>query len=280
MTHTPTHGAAATDRIPNLEALKAQLGFGDGANALLGLEPTAPVFAGTRPTKVSQRNPEGFGFTSRPGPEAPVTKTVGALLGEFFNFDQDRLKQVQHDLYLGGFYGRNAQPEDIAWGVAGDESTYNAWQNAVVRASRFHAVGKNITVDDVMDMAVQAGGGPAGSGQSRGATYAQLSDPVSLSQQLDDLGTKVIGRKATAEEKRLFTAFIHNRQRNVAQSVAGGANAAEGSVVDVTGVSPEAQAEEFLRRRNPADAGAVDFVNTAEGFVDSVMSHVTSRLGA
>lgn len=232
-------------------------------DTLFSTNPGAQVFTGDGGTKTR--------YTLSGDYEEKVdgTKTVAELVKSFYAIEGDDLRDLQNDLFVGGFYG-DATPDDIAWGQQ-DNATYSAYVGAVVRASRYYAAGRKLTVDEVLDLTAQSAGKE--SGGRKAPAVAQLSDPVGLSSSLDSAAQKVLGRKATNEEKRLFMAAIHEDQRANAGRIAqindaqSGINP-DGSIsttssrqsFDVVGVDPAARAEEFARQADPTRAGARDVV--------------------
>ena len=78
-------------------------------------------------------------------------------------------------------------------------------------------------------------------GGGRSITYI---DPAQLRAGLDQQAAQVLGRKANAEEQRMFIAGIHAAQRAGGQTINTGA-----------------RAQEFLREQAPVEAGAMDLKN-------------------
>lgn len=230
------------------------------------------------------------------------TKSVGDLLKSFYTFDRGRLLEVQRQLYAGGFMG-DIDISDVNWGQH-DESTFVAWAAAVTRAARYFAAGRKLTVDEVLASAAsdrlgQQEDGSGGGGQQR---VVSLSDPLALNQLLDSQAQSTLGRKATAQEQRMFVGIVHELQRSsqlaaqpvsrtsgdydtdrsgdlsqaeVEAALAGGGDSGnQGGVVETTQPSPDAQAEAMLRSQHPVEAQAHDIDGQFRNFLQSLQGLV------
>lgn len=265
-----------------VEGVSSGVGLAGGTDiyeVLFGIDPGAKVFVAAG---------DGRRWADRIRDFAPEnvdqTRTVGQLMRDFYTFDEEKVRDLQYKLYIGGFFG-NADPTDIAWGVAGDDNTGQAWQLAVVRASRFYAANKELSVDDVIALAgKEAGeGNVLGSGSGGGGpTLIQLTDPAALGDEIDEAAKRVLGRKASPEEKRLFVATMHNAERRRdmavsalsdpgndatranALSLSQGGPATTGGVTEIAGVSPGSRSDEFARNIDPLKADARKVVGAAQ----------------
>lgn len=239
-------------------------------DALFSTDPNARVATGNE-TKTRYTLSGSYNETT------PVTKTVADLVKQFYTIEGPQLRELQNDLFVGGFYGQT-DPSSISWGQQ-DNATYSAYLQAVVRASRYYAAGKNLTVDDVLNLAAQTAGKE---GRAKTPAVAQLTDPAGLASTIDDATLKVLGRKATIDEKRAFTAAIHSTQRQTAQQLAGASDLTQGvgpdgqpihptasrQSVDIVGVDPTARAEMAARAADPTRAGARDLLTSASAMIE------------
>jgi hypothetical protein len=184
-------------------------------------------------------------------------RTIGDLAGSFFKLSGDKLRDLQQDLFIGGFYG-NADPDKIAWGAEGDDVSYGAWLKAVARAQKYYAAGRNLTVEDVIKMAgEQSGKSLADGGGEKPTTNVRLQDPAALGLMLDATSQKVLGRKANPEEKRLFLAAMRSAEISQGQQQH---NAPTGALNVMQDVDPEAQAVVAARNADPVRADAREVV--------------------
>ena len=256
----------------------------DPLDIFLGLDPFAKVYEGTQTSQ--QRWADRVKDYVPPAQDQ--TTTVGDLFRDFYALEGDEFRDLQYNLFIGGFYG-DVDPRSIAWGTAGDEATEGAWQQAVVRSARFYAANRKLTVDDVIALAAKSAGadGTPGPGDgSEAPKVVHLTDPAALSDTIDTAAQKVLGRKANAEERRLFVAAMHEAERTqqiAAQSLQDwqqpiGADMvalmasgmyqpprpSSGGTTEIVGVSPDARADEMAREFDPLKADARKVVGAAQ----------------
>ena len=201
------------------------------------------VVEGERPA------PEGVDEDSIVRTERETTE-VGDLLQEFYELDRQELIELQERLFAGGFYGQDAEVDDVAWGEH-DEVSFDAWTLVVLRAARFNAAGRDITTDDVMQMAAESANLSGDAGQER-KVIVQLDDPAAIARMVDTIMRRRTGRKGTPEEQREMVAMIHELQRewSIAQAQAIQADSGTFTIRDV---DVEARLENEIRRRNPTE---------------------------
>lgn len=259
-----------------------------------------------------------IGIEPRTGPGGigpPQTvDTVTNVLREFYRLRGQRsIMEVQAVLYAGGFYGAT-DINSIQWGVQ-DDASFAAWASAVEASARQHAAGTGLSINDVLRNAAVAGGidpdrlenldvfvGGIGredveeldpeAGEiirrEGDVITTSLSDPSALRKTIDDVATATLGRKANADEQRMFIGFMHNLQRAgqraqqqaepgavfdfvsqdmleaaatdpaTAMALEQGLPEPEDVFVDFASPDPTASAEQLLRQQNPAEAGAHD----------------------
>jgi len=257
-----------------------------------------------QPTEGEVRGREGTRYRPRVRVEEE-TGTVGDLLTDFYEWNRNELLDRQRQLYAAGFYG-DIDITKVSWGVH-DEASFVAWAQAVARASRFFEAGKKASVDDVLRAAARerlgnagimgGAGGAGGGGGGGGARTVSLSDPLSLYSVLDSTAQSILGRKATAEEQRMFVGIVHSLQRESQLAVQPESGAGQPLPADPNGdgrisqaeleaalasrrsdvsddtvsvgtpPSPEAQAESLLRTQNPTEAGAYDIASSFANFI-------------
>jgi hypothetical protein len=163
--------------------------------------------------------------------------------------------EQQQLLFMAGFYDPRATMEDIQFGTM-DDLTLDAYYNLLTWTARYNESGADITSDQLLQeraatmlgplreaMAKKAAGGGGG-----GRTIV-LSDSAGLAQGLDSVAQNVLGRKANADEQRMFIALIHGME-------GGGQNP-----------DPGARAEAMLREQAPVEAGAHDVARVFDDFL-------------
>lgn len=180
--------------------------------------------------------------------------TVGDLLEEFWALDDKDLIKLQERLFAGGFYGPEAEAEDIAWGTH-DEPSFQAWSLVVQRAARFNAAGRDITTDDVMALAAQASN-LSDDGLDEPKVVISLTDPSAIVRMVNNASRRLTGRKATPERQRELVAMIHELQREVAIEQSRAIEAESGTFT-LQQPDVEARIEQEIRRTSP---------NEVEGF--------------
>jgi hypothetical protein len=195
----------------------------------------------------------------------PEEKRTSELEREFWSRPEDEMPELQRRLWAGGFYPPGADPAEIALGDR-DPYTEKAWQNALDRAAKFRQAGRDLTLDEVIDMGANLrkeggiGGGGPGTGGGRAPLVTELANPEDLKYYAQKTAVSTLGRSLRPDELSRFVASFHNAQ-SVAQSAAytaGGAGGPGGSVVGAP--SPTTAAESFARQAAPVEAGAHDTV--------------------
>lgn len=229
--------------------------------------------------------------------------TVGALLQRFYRLSPENLRRIQALLFAGGFFGQ-ADVTDVRWGEH-DENSFSAWAGLIQRTARFNAAGEDVTYSQVLDQAAEAAGiDPeilgdvlgdeadleeylAGAQEQGDFIQIMLSDPNGLRSTIDQVASSVLGRRANADEQRMFISFIHGIQRQGQTAIQRGQAGAQAAVqlggdlsgqIDVAGelgygddmptagdtiveyAAPDeaASAEALIREQNPEEAGAHD----------------------
>lgn len=186
-----------------------------------------------------------------------------SLLKSFYlrsRTDPEGFVELQKKLFMGGFYAPNTKFDKIQAGVP-DDYTLDAYYQLLKTTMRYNESGADVTVEELLDErigsmtdemrnALYSGGG--GSGR-----IVQLTDPTAVGQALDQIAKQTVGRKATADEQRMFLTAFHAMQ-SAAQS-------AESGTVAMPDLG--AQAEQAMRDQNPAEAGAHDMANTFQSFL-------------
>ena len=199
------------------------------------------------------------------------TETKAVLAGQLYNEvtnlalnNKDEYTQLQQDMYLAGFYGK-AKLDTIDWGALNDQS-YAALTNVFQLTAQINSALKSqnrptVTWEQVLDnqkssmaplmqafLQKSGGSGPK----------ITLADPNALAQALDQVSQNTIGRRATADEQRMFVAGFHAMQ-SADQSVTGGG----------TAVSPDVQgeAQAQIEQNDRAEKTGYDMLNTFGNFV-------------
>jgi hypothetical protein len=196
--------------------------------------------------------------------------TAAEIFNEVYNISQTdagEWEKIQRELYMGGFYG-NADLADLSFGQPDDMdvkaiSTVLSWTARHNAASKAQGGRGDTSWRTILGGYAKELIGPRmeqmakAAQRQRDAPKISLADPKGLALAIDDVAKNVLGRKANAEEKRLFISTFHAMQS--------GAQSAESGTV----VNPDAegQAEAILRERNRAEAGAHDVANTFNDFL-------------
>jgi hypothetical protein len=170
--------------------------------------------------------------------------------------------KMQQDLYLAGFFNPSVSVEEIQHGFL-DDYTLDAYYNLMRQSAQLNASGQDVTTMELLNERAARNLGPIREAMMRatrgggGGTAVTLTDPVALAQGLDQTAKEVLGRKASAEEQRLFITMFHGLQRG---------NAGEG------GINPDggARAEAFLREQAPVEAQSHDVARTFDDFMDII----------
>lgn len=230
--------------------------FGDGgstagtlnAGSVFGVsqdESNYPL-ALTEPTPV-----RGYRQAYEPAP--PPQRKMGTVLQGLSMFYH--LSASDRQVYTSALVNAGYLTEKEA---AKPQSQYNAWRAMVRDAAR-----TGVSIMEQLQSSIslnQSLGGGAGS--SGGPTIAQLSDPASVGQTLDDVMTKVLGQRATQKQKDAFLAGIHHAERMQAKTVHD-ASVTDGSA-DVVGVDVAARAQDFAQAADPVHADARRVVAAAQ----------------
>jgi hypothetical protein len=229
--------------------------------------------AGVEPGRVPERLPN-----------VPQTKRQSELEKEFWSRPEDDLPELQRRLWAGGFYPPGADPTEIALGDR-DPYTEKAWQNALDRAAKFHAAGRDLTLDDVIDMGANlrreggiGGGGPGGGagGAGRAPLVTELANPEDLKYYAQKTAVSTLGRSLRPDELNRFVSSFHTSQSTEqAQAYAAGGTGGPGGTV-VGAPNAQVAAETFARREAPVEAGAHDTVKV----FDVVSKMLGGRRGA
>lgn len=194
----------------------------------------------------------------------PGLKRSSELGRQLYGMTDDDVPELQRRLWAGGFYPPGTIPEEI---VLGDRDPYTekAWLNAIDRAGKFRAAGRDLTLDEVIDSAANIEGadkrnGGAGGGDGRGALVVELANPEDLKYYAQRTAVSTLGRSLKPDELARFVSSFHGAQQSAqAQAYnAGGTAGPGGSVVGAP--SPTAAAETFARQAAPVEAGAHDAV--------------------
>ena len=220
---------------------------------------------------IEERNTKWSGlYQGANGPtRLPTRQTI--LAGQLYNEvtalqmnKPDEYRQIQEAMYLGGFYGKQ-KLNAIDWGAVNDQS-YSAFTNlfqlTAQKNAALKAQGKStMTWQEVMQKQMeqvapmmQAFGAASGAQGPR----VTLADPNALANALDSVSQSTIGRKATADEQRMFVAGYHSLQSNDQGMVGGG-----------TTTAPEVQGEATAQidQQNHTEKVGYDMLSTFGQFM-------------
>lgn len=194
--------------------------------------------------------------------ESRQTMRTQDLLKEFVlksrpgNGDPSEFVGIQQKLFMAGFYAHGAEMDDIQFGVL-DDITLDAYFNLLQWTARYNEAGANITSDQLLEERAGSMLGPLREAMAKAARRGPtktivLSDAEGLRSGIDSVAQSVLGRKANADEQRMFIALIHGMERGEQNP-------------DMRG-----QAEALLRREAPVEAGAHDVAATFDSFLNII----------
>ena len=225
--------------------------------------------------------------TSRPGESQtrpfhtqsePELLTVEQTLGSMFDMDNDSLTNLQLRLFATGFYG-NQDYEDIPFGIADVESV-NAFRrfltNAAMHTSHADGTDKQFrTWRQLLSSWVSQAGGLEAALADRMAEeeaqqptfVVQLSDPAGISQSLNQMAERLIGRRSTSpEEQQRLVATIHNQQREAQLTAQRAQHEGGGGTVEVMQPDVGARAMQQIEQEHPDEVAA----QTMRGYFDAL----------
>jgi hypothetical protein len=188
------------------------------------------------------------------GAERDETEDINQAFRRFYAMDEEALGEFQRKAYRAGFYG-NKQPRYGDY----DERSAEIYGTLVERAASFYDAGKKLTVDDVLDMAVQSGpsaeellqDGPFTGTKSRTDRDVKITDPQSARVGLLDYLRDELGRAPSEQESRAFVRALNAAQQAnpVSTSTTGtfvGGEQTDSSSVQQGGVDPGAFMTEYV----------------------------------
>lgn len=209
------------------------------------------------------------GMAASPGYVAATpeqTTTSSAAYKQFLGFTPDERAQIQQQMFIAGYYGKNANIGDIPFGTA-DPSSVQAWIDSVNQAAYAYGAGQKVTVGELLrQQALGFGGmgittdkyGNRTSATERAAQAASggsgpkvsVSSASELAKMAQQLGVSILGRAANQDEQRLIIAAVHRQEAAFTGSGGSGERPA-----------PQAIAEDVLRSQAPVEAQAHDFAS-------------------
>ena len=152
-------------------------------------------------------------------------------------------RQIQYEFYEGGVY-KDIDAVDVPWGSVSDDAGRTAWEQTINQTALRNASGSRMSVRQVITEIT----GFNRDARERSLTQtiqgkpvdvtADLTDPAAIAVAADNIASRIMGRKATAEEKRLATAFIHQDEKAQAvesaqAQLASGQQAADRALADL-----------------------------------------------
>lgn len=229
-----------------------------------------PVF-----TSPIERDP-AFSDRLRPLPEEREFGTVEDVLLEIFRMPEEGLTNLQTRMFAAGFFPDSVEFEEIDFGNPDDPATQNAWERLVRSAEARLSAGDEfaMTPEEILNERINALGGLDKALEEEAApeepTIISLSNPQNLGMVMDRVGEQVLGRRPTADEKRMFVAMVHNLERS--QTIeATRAQRLEGVTTEIQEApAPQVAAEQFLRQRAPEDAAGMDVATAYRSFLSQL----------
>jgi hypothetical protein len=173
------------------------------------------------------------------GPERDQTEDLEAAFRRFYAMDEEALGKFQRKAFKAGFYGS----KEPRYGDF-DEASAKIYGTLVDRAASFYDAGKKLTVNDVLDMALQSGGnqplvpeGPFTGTRTRTDRDVTLTDPQSARAGLLGYLRDELGRAPNEQESRAFVRALQAAQRANPKSTTTTGTFVEGEQTDSSSVS-------------------------------------------
>jgi len=196
------------------------------------------------------------------GAIAPVQPTVDEMLRQFYAMKDEELIDLQTRLVSGGFYG-DLDPRKVRYGKH-DDLTFEAYRDLLISTARRVAGGQNVTIDDILDEAIEAKDLDIEEEEER--RVYKIEDSAVLVELVQSVAQDLIGRRLTDAEAMQFTQRFQDQQRDsqdraydLDQDRLGG---------DVTSPDPEAAAKGFVRQGHAEEvssASVADYYDIALG---------------
>ena len=230
-----------------------------------------PLVIGRRKTKKIRVEGKGW-IDAPPGDVTPGLQTMDEETAEtdtvrnarksLYRKPPGELRDLQRRLWEGGFYDTSLSWEDIRQNDY-DMDTEQAWDRAIKRAAAFYDADRELTVDEVIDMARlnQSEAEKAGKGRSGGAGRApltvQLTHPEDIRTAAMKISRNTLGRGWSEDQISRFVATYQSMERAAQTSQYG---AAQGGGTTTREMSLESAVEAEARKGDPVAAGATDMV--------------------
>lgn len=195
--------------------------------------------------------------------EGDHTTTSSAAYKQFLGLTPDEKAQIQQQMFIAGYYGKNANAHDILFGQA-DPGSIQAWMDAVNQAAYAYGAGTKITIADLLRQQA-LGFGAAGvttdkygnrisaaeiAAKGAAGPKVSVTSASELAKMAQQLGVSILGRAANQDEQRLIIAAVQRQEAAYTGSGGGGERPA-----------PQAIAEDVLRSKAPVEAQAHDFAS-------------------
>lgn len=210
---------------------------------------------------------------SGPSVEVPGTGTKAGkratakrseVLKEFYRWNDRELRSFQEKAFKAGLYGTTDR-KDIRWGDH-DKDTFDIWIEMVDRAAGFAEVGKEITPEEAIDLAVTNAPTATEDTVDRGPLVLSVANPADLRVVFDAAARDILGRKLSPEEMgRMVAAYqALDRQAQEERFALEDPEGAGGAVDEAP--NPQSFAEEQVLAVDPARAGAQDAAERMQEF--------------
>lgn len=269
-------GAASLKIDPQTQAIIDALAAQVQQTAAGNIQPTdatatndPPVFLGPGAPQKGKLIKTRGGMAAGPGYVAATpdqTSSASAVYRQFNNFTQDEKAAIQQQMFVAGYYGKNANAHDILFGQA-DPGTLSAWADVINQASYAYNGGKGQKITPQQLVAQQAlGFGGAGvttdkygnrtsaaevAAKGGAGPKVSVTSASELAKMAQQLGVSILGRAANQDEQRLIIAAVQRQEAAYTGSGGGGERPA-----------PQAIAEDVLRSKAPVEAQAHDFASS------------------
>lgn len=228
------------------------------AQVVVGYDITPARDTQLRRSRTRFTTPEQITAQLEPADQA-VTRILQAPAAE--------LRDYQRQLYIAGFY--QAPFEEIRWGFAGPETILAASRFMTFAADFRTEAGEQPPWWEVLGEIVDASGGQDAFAPDP-QVVVDLSDPAWLGALVDSVYSRMAGRRASETDKRAFVALVHGLQRQQALTLASARAQTTGGLIEDVGVSPEAQAVEFVQEQAGGEVAVRDTVTAAESLTEAI----------
>tara|TARA_R110000787_G_scaffold4185_9_gene16192 strand:+ start:6473 stop:8038 length:1566 start_codon:yes stop_codon:yes gene_type:complete len=153
-------------------------------------------------------------LNTREGVGTEILETVQGLTDRFKTLDVYALKQLQEDMFVGGFYGPNVPLDQINFGIR-DFTTIAAYEKLVERTV-FYSEGDSskLTIDQILEEArafhAERGVDLDPSNDPQPPVVVDYTNPGDVARLANSRAQDLLGRAASPDEQRLILSMMKN----------------------------------------------------------------------